>query len=113
MQVTPREFRKWLTQPMSSRQRVDMGVLAYICDQYGLTLGSDGRLTMTTGSKEAALDVSERRAGRLMRVNGVKMVRMRKHKVGSSGEFRRHCVIEVATLLLGTESPLGRSKVGE
>jgi putative transposase len=30
MQVTARGFRKWLTRPMSSRQRGDMKVLAHI-----------------------------------------------------------------------------------
>ena len=38
MQVTPRGFRKWLTRPMSSRQRGDMKVLAHIREQYGLSL---------------------------------------------------------------------------
>ena len=38
MQVTPRGFRKWLTRPMSSRQRGDMKVLGHIREQYGLSL---------------------------------------------------------------------------
>jgi putative transposase len=40
MQVTARGFRKWLTRPMSRRQRSDMKVLAHIREQYGLSLGS-------------------------------------------------------------------------
>ena len=47
MQVTARGFRKWLTRPMSSRQRGDMKVLAHIREQYGLSLGSYGRPRMT------------------------------------------------------------------
>ena len=31
--------------------------------------------------KEAGLDVGERRMGRLMRINGIKPVRTRKHKI--------------------------------
>ena len=38
MQVTERGFRKWLTRPMSSRQRGDMTLLAHIREQYGLSL---------------------------------------------------------------------------
>jgi putative transposase len=47
MQVTQRGFRKWLTRPMSQRQRGDMKVLAHIREQYGLSLGSYGRPRMT------------------------------------------------------------------
>jgi putative transposase len=81
MQVTARGFRKWLTRPMSSRQRGDMKVLAHIREQYGLSLGSYGRPRMTMELKEAGLDVGERRVGRLMKLNGIKPVRTRKHKV--------------------------------
>jgi putative transposase len=38
MQVNARGFRKWLTRPMSQRQRGDMKVLAHIREQYGLSL---------------------------------------------------------------------------
>ena len=57
MQVTTRGFRKWLTRPMSSRQRGDMKVLAHIREQYGLSLGSYGRPRMTMELKEVGLDV--------------------------------------------------------
>jgi putative transposase len=36
---------------------------------------------MTMELKEVGLDVGERRVGRLMRINGIKLVRTRKHKV--------------------------------
>jgi len=58
-----------------------MKVLAHIRKQYGLSLGSYGRPRMTMEFKEAGLDVGERRVGRLMRVNGIRPVRTRKHKV--------------------------------
>jgi len=57
--VTPRGFRKWLTRPMSQRQRGDMKVLAHIREQYGLSLGSYGRPRMTMELKEAGLDVGD------------------------------------------------------
>jgi putative transposase len=87
MQVTARGFRKWLTRPMSSRQRGDMKVLAHIREQYGLSFGSYGRLRMTMELKEAGLDVGERRVGRLMKINGIKPVRTRKSMIPSPQIF--------------------------
>ncbi len=58
-----------------------MKVLAHIREQYSLSLGSYGRPRMTMELKEVGLDVGERRVGRLMRINGIKPVRTRKHKV--------------------------------
>ena len=98
MQVTTRGFRKWLTRPMSSRQRGDMKVLAHIREQYGLSLGSYGRPRMTMELKEVGLDVGERRVGRLMRINGIKPVRTRKHKVTTNSN---HSLGIVANVLDG------------
>jgi putative transposase len=58
-----------------------MKVLAHIREHYSLSLGSYGRPRMTMELKEAGLGVGERRVGRLMRINGIKPVRTRKHKV--------------------------------
>jgi putative transposase len=81
MQVTARGFRAWVARPMSARQRSDMKVLAHIREHDSLSLGSYGRPRMTMELKEAGLDVGERRVGRLMKINGIKPVRTRKHKV--------------------------------
>lgn len=81
MQVSTRGYRSWHARPTSRRSRSDMKVLAHIREQYGLSLGSYGRPRMTMELKEAGLDVGERRVGRLMRVNGIRPVRTRKHKV--------------------------------
>ena len=101
MQVTPRGFRKWLTQPMSQRQRGDMKVLAHIREQYGLSLGSYGRPRMTMELKEAGLDVGERRVGRLMKINRIKPVRTRKHKITTNSN---HSLGIVANVLEGNLS---------
>lgn len=79
--VSPRGYRSWRTRPMSQRARMDMKMLAHIKDQYNLSLGSYGRPRMTMELKEAGLDVGERRVGRLMRINGIRPVRTRRHKV--------------------------------
>ena len=65
-----------------------MKVLAHIREQYGLSLGSYGRPRMTMELKEAGLAVGERRAGRLMRINGIRPVRTRKHKVTTNSNHR-------------------------
>ena len=85
MRVSARGYRAWRARPASQRTRFDMKVLAHICEHDSLSLGSYGRPRMTPkvlGSlKEARLAVGERRVGRLMRINGIRPVRTRKHKV--------------------------------
>ncbi len=81
VQVSTRGYRSWRARPKSRRSRGDMKVLAHIREQYGLSLGSYGRPRMTMELKEAGLDIGERRVGRLMRINAIKPVRTRKHKV--------------------------------
>lgn len=61
-----------------------MKVLAHIREQYG----SYGRPRMTMELKEVGLDVGERRVGRLMKINGIKPVRTRKHKVTTDSHHR-------------------------
>lgn len=65
-----------------------MAVLAHIREQYRLSLGSYGRPRMTMELKEAGLAVGERRVGRLMRLNGIKPVRTRRHKVTTDSNHR-------------------------
>jgi transposase InsO family protein len=98
MQVTPGSFRKWLTRPISQRQRGDMKVLAHIREHYGLSLGNYGRPRMTMELKEAGLDVGERRVGRLMKINRIKPVRTRKHKITTNSN---HSLGIVANVLDG------------
>lgn len=88
MQISARGYRSWRTRPVSQRSRTDMAVLAHIREQYSLSLGSYGRPRMTMELKEAGLDVGERRVGRLMRLNGIKPVRTRKHKVTTDSNHR-------------------------
>ena len=80
LQVTPRGYRAWRSRPISQRQRDDMVLLAHIRDQHHLSLGSYGRPRMTQELKEAGLAVGHRRVGRLMRNNGIRVVRTRKYK---------------------------------
>lgn len=88
IRVSPRGYRSWRSRPISRRARTDMAVLAHILEQYSLSLGSYGCPRMTMELKEAGLDVDERRVGRLMRINGIKPVRTRRHKVTTDSHHR-------------------------
>jgi len=92
--VTPRGYRAWRNRPASQRQREDMVLLAHIREQHRLSLNSyalhgsgllanheSGRPRMTEELKELGLNVGHRRVGRLMRQNGISVVRTHKHKL--------------------------------
>jgi transposase InsO family protein len=80
MNVSPRFLRAFRNRPASRRQRSDLVALADIKEQSRLSLGSYGRPRMTEELKEIGLNVGHRRVGRLMRQNGIAVVRTRKHK---------------------------------
>jgi putative transposase len=65
---------------MSQRQRGDMVIFAHIREQHRLSLQSYGRPRMTEELQELGLKVGHRRIGRLMRDNGIKIVRTQKYK---------------------------------
>ncbi len=81
MDVSERGLRAFRSRPASLRQRSDLVTLAHIKEQSRLSLGSYGRPRMTEELKELGLNVGHRRVGRLMRQNGISVVRTRKHKV--------------------------------
>ena len=80
LRVTSRGFRAWRDRPVSTRQRYDMVLLAHFREQHHLSLGSYGRPRMTQELKEIGLRVGHRRVGRLMRMNGFRIVRTCKYK---------------------------------
>lgn len=80
MDVTDRGLPAWRRRPLSHRQRRDMVILAHIRDQHRLSLGSYGRPRMTEELNELGLQVGQRRVCRLMRQNGIRIVRSRKFK---------------------------------
>ena len=61
-------------------------VLAHIRDQHRLSLGSYGRPRMTEELNELGLQVGQRRVGRLMRQNGIQIVRTRKFKATTDSD---------------------------
>jgi putative transposase len=65
-----------------------MVTFAHIEEQSRLSLGSCSRSRITEELKEIGLDVGHRRLGRLMRQNGISVVRTRKHKVTTDSDHK-------------------------
>ena len=86
MEVTERGLHAWKHRPPSHRQRRDMVLLAHIRDQHRLSLGSYGRPRMTEELNELGVQVGQRRVGRLMRQNGIQVVRTRKFKATTDSD---------------------------
>jgi putative transposase len=75
----------------------DMVTLAHIRDQHRLSLQSYGRPRMTGELQELGLKVGHRRVGRLMRENGIKIIRTRKYKATTDSNH----AFNIAPNLLG------------
>ena len=88
MGVSQRGLRAYRCRPASRRQRTDMIMLAHIKEQSRLSLGSYGRPRMTEELKEIGLNVGHRRVGRLMRQNGIVVIRTGKHKVTTDSNHK-------------------------
>jgi transposase InsO family protein len=88
MNVSAGGYRAYRTRPISQSQRTDMVLLAHIRDQFALSHNSYGRIRMTEELKELGLRVGHRRVGRLMRQNGIFVVRTRKHKVTTDSNHK-------------------------
>ncbi len=88
MNVSSRGYRAYRSRPISQRQREDMVLLAHIREQHRLSLNSYGRPRMTEELKEIGLEVGHRRVGRLMRQNGISVVRTHKHKVTTDSNHK-------------------------
>ena len=88
MDVSPRGLRAFRSRPASRGQRSDPVTPAHIKEQSRLSLGSYGRPRMTEELKEIGLDVGHRRVGRLMRRNGISVVRTRKHTVTTDSDHK-------------------------
>lgn len=99
--VTSRGYRSWRCRPVSRRQRDDMVLLAHIREHHHISLGSYGRPRMTQELKEAGLSVGHHSplgsdqwrlqrliVGRLMRENGIRVVRTRKYRITTDSNHR-------------------------
>ena len=85
MDVSSLGLPSFRSRPASRRQRSDLVTLAHIKEQSRLSLGSYGR---PEELKEIGLGVGHRHVGRLMRQNGISVVRTRKHKVTTDSDHK-------------------------
>ena len=88
MDVSARGLRAFRSRPANRRHRSELVTLAHIKEQSRLSLGRYGRPRMTEELKEIALNIGHRRIGRLMRQNGISVVRTRKHKVTTDSDHK-------------------------
>ena len=122
MAVSPRGLRAHRSRPARRRQRSDLVTLAHIKEQSRLSLGNYGRPRMTEDLKEVGLNAGHRCVGRLMRQNGISVVRTLKYKAATiarqaiaaqsaergtaitSSISRQTCWIVTSTLMRPTKS---------
>ena len=101
MDVGPRGLGAYWSRPISQSQRKDMVPLAHIREQHHLSLGSYSRPRMTEALKELGFNVGHPtarqwltanhetgRVGRLMRLNGISVIRTHKHKVTTDSNHK-------------------------
>ena len=88
MNASTRGYRAYRTRPISQSQRTYMVLLAHIRDQFAQNHNSYGRVRMTEELKDLGLQVGHRRVGRLMRQNGISVVRTRKYKVTTDSNHK-------------------------
>lgn len=105
MNVSSRGYRAYRSRPISRRQREDMVLLAHIREQHRLSLNSYGRPRMTEELKEIGLEVGHRRVGRLMRQNGIPVIRTRKHKVTTDSNHKFNIAPNLLSRDFSAEKP--------
>lgn len=86
MRVSARGYRAWASRPACKRQRTDLKLLAHIHEHDALSNAPYGRPRVTLELRKAGLDAGEQRIGRLMKDNGIRPVRIRRHKVATGGQ---------------------------
>ena len=86
--VGMRGLHAFRSRPARRRQRSDMVKLAYIKEQSRFSLGSYGRPRMTEELKDIGLNVGHRRVWRLMRQNGMSVVRTHKYKATTDSNHK-------------------------
>ncbi len=113
-------LRAFRSRPASHRQRSDMVTLAHIKEQSRL---SYSRPRMTEELKEIGLNIGHRGVGRLMRQNGISVIRTRKRKVTTIARqaiaqqsAKRGTVITSAiwhkTCWIATSTLMAQTKIG-
>jgi putative transposase len=80
LKVSESGYYAWASRPSSQRQRDDMVFLAHIRAAYERNYSAYGRKRMTDELRDQGIVISERRVGRLMQDNDIRVIRTRKFK---------------------------------
>jgi transposase InsO family protein len=73
-------YYAWVSRPASQRQRDNMVYLGYIRAEHKRNYSAYGRKRMTDELRDQGIVIGERRVGRLMRENDIRIVRTHKFK---------------------------------
>ena len=90
LRVSASGYYAWAVRPASQRQRDDMVFLAHIREQHARNHRSYGRQRMRAELQSQGIAVGERRVARLMRDNGIAVVRSRKFKRTTDSNHSHH-----------------------
>ncbi len=90
LRVSESGYYAWVSRPASQRQRDDMVFLAHIRDQHARNYRCYGRQRMSAELKSQGIVIGERRVARLMRDNGIAVVRSRKFKRTTDSNHSHH-----------------------
>ena len=80
LRVSESGYYAWVSRPASQRQRDDMVYLAHIRAEHARNYRAYGRKRMTDELRDQGIVIGERRVGRLMRDNDIRIVRTHKFK---------------------------------
>ena len=97
LSVSESGYYAWVSRPASQRQRDDMVYLAHIRAGHERNYYAYGRKRMTDELKDQGVAIGERRVGRLMRDNDIRVVRTHKFKCTTNSNHTHN----IAPNLLG------------
>ncbi len=80
LRVSESGYCAWVSRPASQRQRDDRVYLAHIRAEHARNYRAYGRKRMTDELRDQGIVIGERRVGRLMRENDIRIVRTHKFK---------------------------------
>ena len=80
LRVSESGYYAWASRPASQRQRDDMVFLAHIRAEHVRNYRAYGRKRMTDELRDQGIVIGERRVGRLMRENDIRILRTHKFK---------------------------------
>lgn len=90
---------------LSQHQRDDMVILAHIREQHRLSLDSYGRPRMTEELQQLGLEVGQRRVGRLMKQNDIKVMRTHKYKATTDSAHNLNVALNLLDQNFTTTGP--------